>query len=181
MPLYVPASHRSLQSLTLRHIRSLNDPQVSPFSPNIAVTPENDEVWITLKDVGKVQVYNAKSPFEQKAVLDTGPITNHVNFANNRNGKFAYVTDRRGERSESVSQRCDTRISCDHSGGRTPTWDLAFGGWLASLCRFGKRRTLRGDRYCQQQSHRGHPDRANDAGFGLCAKRRSRAVPAQKI
>ena len=24
-------------------------PQVSPFSPNIAVSPENDEVWITLK------------------------------------------------------------------------------------------------------------------------------------
>jgi YVTN family beta-propeller protein len=67
-------------------------PQVSPFSPNIAVTPENDEVWITLKDVGKVQIYSAKAPFEQKAVLDTGPITNHVNFANNRNGKFAYVT-----------------------------------------------------------------------------------------
>ena len=67
-------------------------PQVSPFSPNIAVTPENDDVWITLKDVGKVQVFNAKPPFEQKAVLDTGPITNHVNFANNRNGKFAYVT-----------------------------------------------------------------------------------------
>jgi YVTN family beta-propeller protein len=67
-------------------------PQVSPFSPNIAVTPENDEVWITLKDVGKVQIYSAKPPFEQKAVLDTGPITNHVNFANNHNGKFAYVT-----------------------------------------------------------------------------------------
>jgi YVTN family beta-propeller protein len=66
--------------------------QVSPFSPNIAVTPENDEVWITLKDVGKTQIYSAKPPFEQKAVLDTGPITNHVNFANNRNGKFAYVT-----------------------------------------------------------------------------------------
>src|SRR5512133_1552113 len=67
-------------------------PQVTPFSPNIAVTPENDEVWITLKDVGKVQVFSAKPPFEQKAVLGTGPITNHVNFANNRNGKFAYVT-----------------------------------------------------------------------------------------
>jgi len=66
--------------------------QVSPFSPNIAVTPENDEVWITLKDVGKVQIYSAKPPFDQQAVLDTGPITNHVNFANNRNGKFAYVT-----------------------------------------------------------------------------------------
>jgi len=67
-------------------------PQVSPFCPNIAVTPENDEVWITLKDVGKVQVFDAKPPFAQKALLDTGPITNHVNFANNRNGKFAYVT-----------------------------------------------------------------------------------------
>jgi len=67
-------------------------PQLSPFCPNIAVSPENDEVWITLKDVGKVQVYDAKPPFEQKAVLETGPITNHVNFANNRNGKFAYIT-----------------------------------------------------------------------------------------
>ena len=28
-------------------------PQASPFCPNIAVSPENDEVWITLKDAGK--------------------------------------------------------------------------------------------------------------------------------
>lgn len=67
-------------------------PQASPFCPNIAVTPENDEVWITLKDVGKTQVFSAKPPFAQIALLDTGPITNHVNFVNNRNGKFAYVT-----------------------------------------------------------------------------------------
>src|SRR6201987_3608909 len=67
-------------------------PQVSPFSPNISVSPENDEVWITLKDVGKTQGFSATPPFAQKAVLDTGPITNHVNFVNNRNGKFAYVT-----------------------------------------------------------------------------------------
>jgi YVTN family beta-propeller protein len=67
-------------------------PQASPFCPNIAVSPESDEVWITLKDVGKVQVYSAKPPFEQKAVFDTGPITNHVNLVNNRNGRFAYVT-----------------------------------------------------------------------------------------
>ena len=66
--------------------------QASPFCPNIAVTPENDEVWITLKDAGKTQVFSAKPPFEQKALLETGPITNHVNFANNRNGKFAYIT-----------------------------------------------------------------------------------------
>jgi YVTN family beta-propeller protein len=47
---------------------------------------------MTLKDAGKVQVYNAKPPFEQKALVETGPITNHVNFVNNRNGRFAYVT-----------------------------------------------------------------------------------------
>src|ERR1700682_5244055 len=76
------ASHEVLKRLS----------QVSPFCPNIAVSPENDEVWITLKDVGKVQIFSAKPPFEQIAVLDTGPITNHVNFVNNRNGKFAYVT-----------------------------------------------------------------------------------------
>ena len=76
------ASHKIIKRLS----------QVSPFSPNVAVTPENDEVWITLKDVGKVQIYSAKPPFDQKSVLDTGPITNHVNFANNNNGKFAYVT-----------------------------------------------------------------------------------------
>jgi YVTN family beta-propeller protein len=67
-------------------------PQASPFCPNIAVSPENDEVWITLKDTGSVQVYSAKPPFEQIALLDTGPITNHVNFVNNRNGKFVYIT-----------------------------------------------------------------------------------------
>src|SRR5262247_2722441 len=67
-------------------------PQASPFCPNIAVSPENNEVWITLKDVGKVQVFSAKPPFEQIALLDTGPITNHVNFAKNRNGNFAYLT-----------------------------------------------------------------------------------------
>jgi YVTN family beta-propeller protein len=66
--------------------------QASPFCPNIAVSPENDEVWITLKDAGKVQVFGAKPPFEQRALLETGPITNHVNFVNNANGKFAYIT-----------------------------------------------------------------------------------------
>jgi YVTN family beta-propeller protein len=66
--------------------------QASPFCPNIAVSPENDEVWITLKDAGKVQAFSAQPPFAQTALLETGPITNHVNFVNNRNGKFVYIT-----------------------------------------------------------------------------------------
>src|SRR6185369_2015439 len=34
----------------------------------------------------------AKPPYEQKALFETGPISNHVNFVNNHNGKFAYIT-----------------------------------------------------------------------------------------
>jgi YVTN family beta-propeller protein len=66
--------------------------QESPFCPNIAATPAGDQVWLTLKDVGKVMVFEAKPPFKVLKVLDTGPITNHVNVVRNGNGQFAYVT-----------------------------------------------------------------------------------------
>lgn len=66
-------------------------PVVSPFSPNIAITPDGREVWFTHKDVGKVSVVDTQS-LTVKTVLDTGPLTNHVNFANNSLGLFAYVT-----------------------------------------------------------------------------------------
>ncbi len=67
-------------------------PQASPFCPNIAATPDGKQVWFTLKDVGKTQVFDAHPPFALLRTLDTGPITNHVNFARNANGVFAYVT-----------------------------------------------------------------------------------------
>ncbi len=66
--------------------------QESPFCPNIAATPDGTQVWFTLKDVGKAQVFDAKPPFTLRKTLDTGPITNHVNFVRNSNGMFAYVT-----------------------------------------------------------------------------------------
>ncbi len=66
--------------------------QVSPFCPNIAATPDGEQVWLTLKDVGKVMVFAAKPPFQVLRVLDTGPITNHVNFVHTPRGQFAYVT-----------------------------------------------------------------------------------------
>lgn len=66
--------------------------QASPFCPNIAATPEGDQVWLTLKDVGKVQVFQAKPPFQVIRVIDSGPITNHVNFVRTPQGRFAYVT-----------------------------------------------------------------------------------------
>jgi YVTN family beta-propeller protein len=37
-------------------------------------------------------VFNARPPFDVLKIMDTGPITNHVNFARNPNGQFAYVT-----------------------------------------------------------------------------------------
>jgi YVTN family beta-propeller protein len=66
--------------------------QESPFCPNIAATPDGQQVWFTLKDTGKTQVFNAKPPFNLIKTLDTGPITNHVNFARTAKGQFAYVT-----------------------------------------------------------------------------------------
>jgi YVTN family beta-propeller protein len=65
-------------------------PQVSPFSPNLAV--DQDEVWFTLKDSGKTQVVTATPPFHTLTVLDTGPITNHVTLITNSAGRFAYVS-----------------------------------------------------------------------------------------
>ncbi|MET4280014.1 MULTISPECIES: YncE family protein [unclassified Bradyrhizobium] len=66
--------------------------QDSPFCPNIAATPDGKQVWFTLKDVGKTQVFDARPPFGLLKTIDTGPITNHVNFAQTANGSFAYVT-----------------------------------------------------------------------------------------
>jgi YVTN family beta-propeller protein len=87
-------------------------PRASPFSPNLAVSRDGNEVWFTLKDSGKTQVMSGQPPFHILATLDTGPITNHVTLVENANGKFAYVTVggenavkvyRRGEKPELVS------------------------------------------------------------------------------
>ncbi|PZU15644.1 MAG: hypothetical protein DI591_09405 [Citromicrobium sp.] len=79
---YDVASHKQVGSVK----------QPSPFCPNITVTPDGKQVWYTLKDVGKTVVINALPPFDTIKVLDTGPITNHVNIANTRKGMMAYVT-----------------------------------------------------------------------------------------
>jgi len=99
-------------------------PQVSPFSPNLAVSRDGTEVWFTLKDSGKTQVMSAQPPFRILATLDTSPITNHVTLEDNAKGKFAYVTVggenvvkvyRRGKKPELVAT--------------IPTGDLPHGIW----------------------------------------------------
>jgi YVTN family beta-propeller protein len=66
--------------------------QPSPFCPNIAASPDGQQVWFTLKDTGKAVAFQARPPFAVLKVMDTGPITNHVNFVRTPKGQFAYVT-----------------------------------------------------------------------------------------
>jgi YVTN family beta-propeller protein len=65
---------------------------LSPFCPNIAATPDGKQVWFTLKDIDKTEVFDAHPPFSILKTINTGPITNHVNIAHNAKDTFAYVT-----------------------------------------------------------------------------------------
>lgn len=66
-------------------------PVISPFSPNLLVTPDGAELWLTHKDIGKVTVIDAQT-YAIKHVLDTGRVSNHVNFVAKADGDYAYVT-----------------------------------------------------------------------------------------
>lgn len=66
-------------------------PVVSPFSPNLAITADGAEIWMTHKDVGKTTVIDARR-MEVAHVLETGAVTNHVNFAQTAQGRLAYIT-----------------------------------------------------------------------------------------
>ncbi|THD57682.1 YncE family protein, partial [Phenylobacterium sp.] len=74
------------------HVIVARVPQPSPFCPDLAASPQGDQLWYTLKDVGKVVVISARPPFATLKVIDSGPITNHVNLVDNAHGRFAYVT-----------------------------------------------------------------------------------------
>ena len=97
--------------------------QASPFCPDIAATPEGDQVWLTLKDMGKAMIFDGRPPFSILKVLDTGPITNHVNIVRNAHGRFAYVT--LGGRNEVAVFRTDdfTQVAT------IPVGDLPHGLW----------------------------------------------------
>src|ERR1700738_855084 len=97
--------------------------QESPFCPDIAATPDGKQVWFTLKDVGKTMVFSAKPPFDVLKVLDTGPITNHVNIVRNARGQFAYVTV--GGLNTVLAFRTETFEQV----ARIPVGDLPHGLW----------------------------------------------------
>ncbi|MCA1675663.1 MAG: YncE family protein, partial [Actinobacteria bacterium] len=100
--------------------------QASPFSPNLAVSPDGAEVWFTLKDVGKTQVIRADPPFDTLSTLDIGPVTNHVALVDNARGQFAYLTVG-GLNEVQVWRRGRTPTLMT----RIPTGDLPHGLWAS--------------------------------------------------
>jgi YVTN family beta-propeller protein len=132
-------------------------PQPSPFCPNIAAAPRGDQVWFTLKDVGKVVVFNAHAPFSVLREIDTGPLTNHVNFALTDQGQLAYVTI--GGLNQVHVFRTDTLSACDHPYRPFPR-DLALRRRDAGVCRHRERRCSHEiDTKLQQVAQRSPPAR----------------------
>jgi YVTN family beta-propeller protein len=109
-------------------------PQLSPFCPNIAATPDGKQVWFTLKDIGKTEVFDAHPPFSVLKAIDTGPITNHVNIVHNVKGTFAYVTVG-GLNQVQVFRTDNFSKVATIPVGKLPAWDLAIWRWNADLCR----------------------------------------------
>ena len=66
-------------------------PVVSPFSPDLFISADGRELWMTHKDVGKVTVIDAQT-YKVRTVLDTGPLTNHVALVDLDAEHLAFVT-----------------------------------------------------------------------------------------
>ncbi|HAT33314.1 MAG TPA: hypothetical protein DCW29_21450 [Janthinobacterium sp.] len=64
---------------------------LSPFSPFLQFTPDQHELWMTHKDVGKVTRIDTRT-LAVSGVIDTGFITNHLAFATVGGKVRAYVT-----------------------------------------------------------------------------------------
>ncbi|MER6186075.1 beta-propeller fold lactonase family protein [Streptomyces sp. NPDC001652] len=61
------------------------------FSSDEAISPDGKELWAAHKRVGMTSVIDLEHR-KVAAVLKTGPDTNHPNFADTKNGSFAYLT-----------------------------------------------------------------------------------------
>ena len=66
-------------------------PVTSPFSPDLFISADSRELWMTHKDVGKVTIIDAQN-FKVRSVIDTGPITNHVALVDLGTERLAFVT-----------------------------------------------------------------------------------------
>src|SRR6266403_3325257 len=88
-----PPLHQRLKSSPLPITKSSAGlRKLARSAPTSPQRRDSKQVWFTLKDTGKTQVFDGQPPFALLKTLDTGPISNHVNIVRNANGMFAYVT-----------------------------------------------------------------------------------------
>ena len=99
--------------------------QVSPFCPNIAVVARRRAGLDDPEGRRQEMVFRAKPPFQVLRVLDTGPITNHVNFVRTAARAVRLRDDRRAEPGEGLSHQ-RFRAGRDHPGRRSAARHLAF-------------------------------------------------------
>lgn len=66
-------------------------PKEAGGSADLAMAPDGDEVWLGHPNSGKTTVVDART-LKVKAVLDTGPRTNHPNFVTRDGVDYTYVT-----------------------------------------------------------------------------------------
>lgn len=69
------------------HIRGLG----ATFSSDQAISPDGKRIWVSHKQDGRISVLDVKSK-KVITVLNTGPDTNHPQFVDTPDGKFAYLT-----------------------------------------------------------------------------------------
>ncbi|MGY4292779.1 YVTN family beta-propeller protein [Bradyrhizobium sp. i1.4.4] len=123
--------------------------QESPFCPNIAATPDGNQVWFTLKDVGRTQVFNAKPPFNAIKTIDTGADHQPRQFRAHCQGHVRLRHHRWPERSKGVPHRRFLAGRND-PGRQSAARRLAVRRWHTHLCRAGERRRARGHRHGDQ-------------------------------
>ena len=138
-----------------------------PTSPR---RPDGTQVWFTLKDVGKVTVFDAHPPFAVLKTLDTGPITNHVNFVAQRQRHVRLRHRRRTQRGAGVPDR---RLleGRHHSRRQAAARNLAVRRRDPRLRRARERRRPHRDRHADEHGDRHRPDRPGGSGRQLRAGR----------
>jgi len=145
----------------------------SPFCPNIAASPDGEQVWFTLKDTGRAVAFQARPPFAVLKVLDTGrsPITSTSSI---RRRDSSLRHRRRFERRLRVFRTSDFVQGRTIPGRQAAARDLALratGRGSTSAWRIADELTAIDT--ATNAVIANVPHRPSAASFGLCAQRRA--------
>ena len=125
-------------------------PQASPFCPNIAATPDGTQVWFTLKDTGKTQVFDARPPFTLLKTPRYRPDHQPRQYRAQRQRHVRLCDRRWPERSKSLPHE-RFRASRDDPGRQAAARDLALWRRHARLRWARERRRAHRHRYAHER------------------------------